>query len=64
MCESKAVVIKNGSEEVLLDDVVLLNVREDGSIVLINIEGRELVVKELKLDRIDFIKHRIYFKPR
>ncbi len=64
MCESRAVVVTNGSEQLLLDDVVELRVLDDGSIKLVNIEGREMILRDLSLHRIDFVNHRIYFVKR
>ncbi len=55
MCESRAVVVTDGSEQLLLDDVVELRVLDDGSIKLVNIEGREMILRDLSLHRIDIV---------
>lgn len=62
MCESKAVLVKSGSEEPLLDDVVLLEQTSEG-IKLVNIRGEVKVLKNVRLAKIDFLKHTIYFEP-
>jgi len=61
VCESRAILLIDGEERTVLDDVVDLVVLEDGSVKLVNIEGRELVLRDAALYRIDFINHRIYF---
>lgn len=62
MCESKAVIVKSGKEETIMDDVVLLE-RIDHRYVLYRIDGRKVELPEgYRLLRIDFLKHRIYFK--
>ncbi|RLG81410.1 MAG: RNA-binding protein [Thermoprotei archaeon] len=62
MCESKAVLLKNGEEETIMDDVVLLETK-DHKYVLYRIDGNKIELsKEYKLLRIDFLKHKIYFK--
>ncbi len=63
MCESQAILVKNGVEETLLNDVVLLEQTSEG-IKLVNIRGETKVLKDVKLAKIDFLKHRIYFMPR
>ena len=63
MCESKAVVIENGEEKPILDDVALMEIDND-KIILYNIGGKKLVLEEYKLVRIDFIKHKIYLAPK
>jgi len=61
MCESKAILIKNNTEETLLNDVILLE-KEGPKYILYNIEGKKLVLsEEYTLVKIDFLKHTIFF---
>lgn len=62
MCESKAVLIVNGYEEKIMDDVALLEVGE-GKVILKNIMGDVLEVKYALL-KIDFINHKIVFMKK
>lgn len=62
MCESKAVLIVNGYEEKIMDDVALLEVGE-GKVTLKNIMGDVLEVKYALL-KIDFINHKIVFTKK
>ena len=62
MCESKAILLKNGEEETIMDDVALLE-RLDGKYVLYKIDGSKIELsEEYRLLKIDFLKHKIYFK--
>ncbi|HDD25733.1 MAG TPA: CooT family nickel-binding protein [Acidilobales archaeon] len=63
MCESKAVVVKGSKEELILDDVVMLEILGD-RLRLVNIEGKEKLITEYRLGRIDFIGHKIYLVPK
>ncbi len=62
MCESKAVLIVNGREEKIMDDVALLEIG-DGKITLKNIMGDVLEVNYALL-KIDFLNHKIVFVKR
>ena len=61
MCESKAVLIRNGKEEVLMENVVYLSPGAD-AVVLRDITGSEKRVEKVRLKYIDFLKHVIYFE--
>ena len=61
MCESKAILKKDGSEELIMDDVVLLEMTDRG-ILLIDIKGERKLLENHVIDYIDFIKHKIYLK--
>jgi len=63
MCESKAVIRENGVEKVLLEDVALLELREDG-IVLYSLSGERVELKDASISRIDFINHKIYLTKK
>jgi predicted RNA-binding protein len=60
MCESHAVVLRNGKEEKILDDVTFLK-PEGGSILLRNLFGDEVKVKG-KVEEIRFMDHKIILK--
>ncbi len=59
MCESKAVLIVNGREEKIMDDVALLEIK-NGRIILKDIVGNTLEVS-YALSKIDFLSHKIMF---
>ena len=62
MCESKAVILRNGVEETIMDNVALLE-RTDRGYVLYSIDGKKIELSEkYSLVRIDFLKHKIYFR--
>ena len=63
MCESKAIELAEAGEKLLLDDVALLENKDD-AIILYNIEGEkiELPKDQYEITRIDFLKHKIYFR--
>ncbi|MCD6488185.1 MAG: CooT family nickel-binding protein [Desulfurococcales archaeon] len=61
MCESKAILKKDGSEEPIMDDVALLEMTDRG-ILLIDIKGERKLLENHVIDYIDFIKHKIYLK--
>lgn len=61
MCESKAVIIENGEEKTIMDDIVFLEKTNQGY-VLHRIDGKKLELpRKYRLVRIDFLKHTIYF---
>ena len=62
MCESSAYLLKEGDqEELILEDVVMLR-PDDGRIILTNILGDK---KELaaEIDHIDLLHHKIILRP-
>ncbi len=62
MCESKAVLVVNGREEKIMDNVALLEIK-NGKILLKDILGESLEVNYV-LSKIDFINHKIVFIKR
>lgn len=60
MCESTAFLKKNGDEEKLLEDVVMLK-PEGGKIVLTSVLGETREV-EGTVDHIDLMNHRIVLR--
>ncbi|NJE41750.1 CooT family nickel-binding protein [Thermococcus sp. GR6] len=63
MCESKAVVVENGKEEIIMEDVAFLYFKE-GKPVIGDILGREMLLEDYELDSIDFLRHIMRFKLR
>ncbi|ACJ16508.1 Hypothetical RNA-binding protein [Thermococcus onnurineus NA1] len=63
MCESKAVVVENGKEEIIMEDVAFLYFKE-GKPVIRDILGREMLLEDYELDSIDFLRHIMRFKLR
>lgn len=57
MCESTAYTIKNGKEEVVLENVDFLESRE-GSVKLVNLFGEEKVVKG-RVKSLSLVDHKI-----
>jgi len=62
MCESTAYLLKNGEEEKILEDVVM--VKPDGNrILLTSLLGQELVV-EGEFVHFDLLNHRLVIRPK
>ena len=57
MCESKAYIIKNGKEELLLEDVELIKVDEK-KVLVRNILGEEKIVQAC-VKEISFTDHKV-----
>ncbi len=60
MCLSKASVTKNGSSELLLEEVASLTI-EDGSLLLKTLFGEEKEVPA-KVRKVDFMTHSIFLE--
>ncbi|NJF26197.1 CooT family nickel-binding protein, partial [Thermococcus sp. Bubb.Bath] len=60
---SKAVVVENGKEEIIMEDVAFLYFKE-GKPVIRDILGREMLLEDYELDSIDFLRHIMRFKLR
>ncbi len=63
MCESKAILRRDGVEEELMDDVAYMKVSED-SVELVRIDGARKRLSNVVIDEIDFIHHKVFLKPR
>lgn len=61
MCESTALLLKEDREEILMENVASLEVKE-GKLILRDILGKETVLEGATLERIDFLKHKIFIK--
>ena len=57
MCESTAYIVKNGKEEVVLENVDFLENRE-GSVKMVNLFGEEKIV-EGHVKRLSLVDHKI-----
>lgn len=58
MCEAKAYIIKNGSEQQIMQDVVLAQ-PEGETCLLVNLLGEQKLVRG-HITKIDFIRHTIH----
>ena len=58
MCEAKVYVAKNGDEEQIMQDVVLVQ-PEGETCLLVNLLGEQKLVQG-RIERIDFLKHIVY----
>jgi predicted RNA-binding protein len=58
MCEAKVYIAKNGDEEQIMRDVVLVQ-PEGGAYLLVSLLGEQKLVRG-RIDRIDFLKHTIH----
>jgi len=61
MCESSAYILKNGKEELILEDVEMME-RDGDQIKLRNIFGEEKKVKA-KLKKFSLVDHKILLEP-
>lgn len=62
MCESKALLLKDNEEKSIMEDVIILEI-QNGKFMLYKIDGKKMELpQEYKLIKIDFLKHKIYFK--
>lgn len=61
MCESTAYIIRNGKEELVLEDVDAME-REGDMIKIRNIFGEEKLVKA-RLRRLSLVDHKIILEP-
>ncbi len=58
MCEAKVYVARNGDEERLMEDVILVQPEGD-AYLLINLLGEQKLVKG-RIEKIDFLKHTVH----
>ncbi len=62
MCESSAYLMKDGNDELILEDVVMMKPEGD-KIVLTSILGEQKEVNA-NIDHIDLLHHKIMLTPR
>ena len=61
MCESSAYILKDGKEELVLEDVDIME-RDGDQIKLRSIFGEEKVIKA-KIKRLSLVEHKILLEP-
>ncbi len=63
MCEAKVYVSKNGEEQKVMEDVVLVQPEpESGAYLLVNLLGEQKLVQG-RIEKIDFLKHTVHLRP-
>jgi predicted RNA-binding protein len=63
MCESNAYIKDDGKEELFAKEIVTLIPIEDGY-TLIDLSGNKYELKNVVIDHINFIAHKIVFKKK
>lgn len=58
MCEATAYILKNGSEELLLADVDVIEPQADGTVRLVSIYGEQKVLKA-QIKSMSLVNHRV-----
>lgn len=58
MCEAKVYIVKDGDEERIMEDVILVQPEGD-AYLLVNLLGEQKLVKGC-IEKIDFLKHTVY----
>jgi len=62
MCEANAYLHSEDREELILESVDLVEPREDGGFLLVNIFGNQKMIKG-RLKLMNLVNHRIVFEP-
>ncbi len=62
MCQSKVVLINGKGAEVIMTDVVLMDVKDEGKIELMDIMGNRKTLHGCRVESIDFVSHRIFLR--
>jgi len=62
MCQSKVIVINGNGAEVVMMDVVLMDVKDDGRIEIMDIMGNRKVLEGYRVDSVDFVSHRVFLR--
>lgn len=60
MCEANAYLDKNGTEELVLESVDLIEPEDDGSFRLVSIFGEQKIIKG-RLKGMNLVDHRVVF---
>jgi len=58
MCEAKVYIVKDGDEERIMEDVILVQPEGD-AYLLVNLLGEQKLVKGC-IEKIDFLKHTVH----
>jgi predicted RNA-binding protein len=61
MCEASAYILRNDKEELILKSVDVLEPKENGEFLLVDIFGSQKTIKA-KLKRMNLVDHRIVFE--
>ena len=61
MCEANAYIYKNGTEEMFLESVDIVEPEEDGGYRLVSIFGEQKTIKG-KIKSMNLVDHRIVFE--
>ena len=61
MCEANAYITSDDKEELILKSVDLIERRQDGSFLLVDIFGTKKIVRGI-LKRMKLVDHKIFFK--
>ncbi|HET89180.1 MAG TPA: CooT family nickel-binding protein [Chloroflexi bacterium] len=61
MCEAKVYIAKNGDEERIMEDVVLVQPEGD-AYLLVSLLGEQKLVKG-RIAKIDFLRHIVHLQP-
>ena len=63
MCEARVYVSRDGEEQKIMEDVVLVQPEpESGAYLLVNILGEQKLVQG-RIEKIDFLRHAVYLIP-
>jgi len=63
MCEANAYLLKEGSEELIMEAVDLIEPEETGVYRLVSIFGDQKTIKA-RIKRMALVEHKIIFEPR
>ncbi len=61
MCESKVYLRGEGGEQEVMDDVAFLRI-VDNEMELVRIDGVRKRLKDVTIDEIDFMHHKVYLR--
>ena len=61
MCEANAYIYKNGTEEIFLESVDIVEPKEDGGYRLVSIFGEQKTIKG-KIKSMNLVAHKIVFE--
>lgn len=62
MCESKVVLLKGNAEKIIMNEAAQVAV-DDTRIRCRNIIGEEVAIENVRISKIDFIKHELLLEP-
>jgi len=62
MCQSKVILLNGNRAEVIMTDVVLMDVKDDGRIEIMDIMGNRKTLRGCRVESVDFISHKVFLK--